>query len=176
LHLAIGQASSDAEYTGDTMMLYTRRNTLQGGAIVLGGTLAAPLLSSMSAQASDAAGTAQAMYVKWDAAFNGGDAAALATIYVPDARVMPPRGVAQLAGHKAIEEYFAGRIRAGISGHALEIVEAQQVGPILFAAAKWRSSGPGENGARKTYGGNSMQVFERQGDGTWKIRMHLWNL
>jgi hypothetical protein len=65
---------------------------MKGGAILLTGTVAMPSFASM-AQAEDAAGTVQAIHVKWDEALNQGDAAALARLYLPDARVMPPRGV-----------------------------------------------------------------------------------
>jgi hypothetical protein len=73
-------------------MWSTRGEALKGGAILLTGTVAMPSFASM-AQAEDAAGTVRAIYVKWDAAFNQRGAAALARLYLPDARVMPPRGM-----------------------------------------------------------------------------------
>jgi hypothetical protein len=33
-----------------------------------------------------------------------------------------------------------------------------------------------KDGDRKSYSGTTAKVLEKQSDGTWKARMHIWNM
>ncbi|MDH4981357.1 DUF4440 domain-containing protein [Hyphomicrobium sp. D-2] len=110
---------------------------------------------------------------RWDATFNGGDTAELAKFYAADARVIPAGG-APVAGPEAIGKFFADLIANGFKDHRITVESVTEKGPIAIASGKWALSGPGEGGATAQYGGNWVNVLERDGDG-WRVLLHTWN-
>jgi len=57
-----------------------------------------------------------------DAAFNKADAKALASAYVPNAKVLPPTHKV-ISGSAAIENFFAGLLSSGFADHNLTIID-----------------------------------------------------
>jgi uncharacterized protein (TIGR02246 family) len=110
---------------------------------------------------------------RWDAAFNSGDASAVADFYAPDARVIPA-GAAAVFGAEAIGKFFAELIANGFSGHKVTVEKVDEKGPVAIASGKWQLSGPGEGGATAQYSGNWVNVLEKAGDG-WRVLLHTWN-
>lgn len=115
----------------------------------------------------------QAAAERWDAAFNGGDTAAVAGFYAPGARVVPAGGTPAV-GTEAIGKFFADLIANGFSDHKITIDHVEEKGPIAIATGKWQLTGPGEGDARAQYGGNWVNVLERVGPG-WRVLLHTWN-
>jgi SnoaL-like protein len=70
--------------------------------------------SCVSAYAQDAKKTADDFASKWVAAYDAGDAAALAALFTQDGVFNAPSG-AVLKGRDTIEKALAGRIKAGWS-------------------------------------------------------------
>lgn len=109
----------------------------------------------------------------WDAAFNRGDAAAIAAFYADDARLSPGNGQV-LAGRAEIENLFRGFLDNGVRNHAISILAAGGNAEVVHQVASWRAEVAGDGGTQ-TFGGILSSVLEKQADGSWKIRSHVWN-
>lgn len=70
---------------------------------------------------------------KFAAAWNKGDAAAVAALYAPDAVVTPPSGKT-VRGQKALQESLAGDLKSG----ARLAFSAEEFRPLSDSAAVWR--------------------------------------
>jgi len=64
-----------------------------------------------------------AAYKTWDAAFDSGDAKAIAASYAADAELLPPTHTIA-KGPAEIEKFFDDLIKGGVKSHALKLVEA----------------------------------------------------
>lgn len=115
-----------------------------------------------------------AAYAAWDAAFSKADAKAIAAFYSDDA-VFLPASHSVINGPAGVEEFFAGLFAGGATAHKLELIKASGDEAILFGAAKWSAMGKDANGADQPWGGLATHVFERQGDGSLKIKLHTFN-
>jgi uncharacterized protein (TIGR02246 family) len=115
-----------------------------------------------------------AAYEAWDAAFNSGDAAAVAAFYSEDAKLLPPTH-AVVSGPAEIQAFFQGLFDAGVTGHALNIIEVGGGDDMLYGAAHWSAEGKGSEGAAQQLGGIATHVFERQDDGRLKLTLHTFN-
>ena len=111
---------------------------------------------------------------RWNEAFNRRDAAALAGLYAPDGKLLPPTNQV-IAGTKAITEFWQSLFDQGFCDHAIEIVEVRASDTLAYEAGKWRAASADQDGSKKQYQGNLVLVFERQGDGNWRSRLHSWN-
>ena len=115
-----------------------------------------------------------AAYEAWDTAFNRGDAQALAALYLPSAMFLPATH-AVLSGPAEIEPFFAGLFANGLSGHALSILEVGGHGKLVYGAARWTATLKNADGAPQTSSGIATHIFERQGDGGLKLKLHTFN-
>jgi hypothetical protein len=75
-------------------------------------TLFVLIISASTACAQDAKKTADDFAAKWVAAYDAGDAAALAAMFTQDGVFNAPSG-AVVKGREAIEKALAGRMKAG---------------------------------------------------------------
>jgi uncharacterized protein (TIGR02246 family) len=132
--------------------------------------LAAGLVPSLAT--ADQAEDVKAAYAAWDEAFGSGDAAKVAAFYTEDAVFLPPSHEV-MAGPAGVEKFFAGLFEAGVTGHKLEVIEVmgEDDEEIVAAAAKW--SAKGKDGS--AVGGIATHVFERQPDGSLKLKLHTFN-
>lgn len=112
-------------------------------------------------------------YQAWDAAFNKGDAKAVAGFYADDALLLPPTHKV-VKGPAEIEEFFAGLFEAGVTDHKLDLIDAGG-GETAYGAANWSAQGKAEDGSSQTLGGIATHVFERQDDGSLKLVLHTFN-
>jgi uncharacterized protein (TIGR02246 family) len=112
-----------------------------------------------------------AAYESWNAVFNEGDAQAVAAAYADDAKLLPPTHAVH-SGPKEIEEFFSGLFEAGVTDHALAIIEVGGDGDLVYSAAK-------REGLRRAIpqdvGGIATHIFERQDDGELKLKLHTFN-
>ena len=107
-------------------------------------------------------------------AFNKQDAKALTANYVATAKLMPPTH--QVAsGPAEIEKFWAGLFASGVTGHKLEMIDAGGDDKIMFGTAKWSATGKDKDGKPAPFSGLAMHVFERQGDGSLKLRLQTFN-
>jgi uncharacterized protein (TIGR02246 family) len=113
-------------------------------------------------------------YSAWDAAFNKKDADAVAALYADDAYLLPPTHKV-IEGQKGVAEFFSGLFKNGVTGHKLEMIEADGNSNVVFGAAKWSAKGKDDKGKPKTFSGIATHVFEKTPDGSLKLKLHTFN-
>lgn len=118
-------------------------------------------------------GAMQAASDRWNAAFNDGDAAAVAALYTSDGTVLPHTH-AIVRGSEGIRDFWSGVIAAGFKEHGIELFDVEASGDLAYAAGKWWATGPDPAEGRKRYEGSIVTVFRREGGG-WKACLHIWN-
>jgi uncharacterized protein (TIGR02246 family) len=124
-----------------------------------------------AASADSADDEVTAAYKAWDAAFGTGDAKQVAAFYTEDAVFLPPTHDV-MTGPAGVEKFFAGLFDAGVTGHKLELIEVMgDDDEVVVAAAKWSAKGKDGSGV----GGVATHVFEKQADGSLKLKLHTFN-
>jgi ketosteroid isomerase-like protein len=131
--------------------------------------LLAALLAPTMAYAASLEEQVKAAYAAFDAAFNNGDAKAVAAFYVEDAVILPPTHDV-IKGPAGAEKFFTGLFAPGVTEHKLELIEANGDDQLTVAAARW--SAKGKDG---TLGGLATHEFAKQADGNLKLRLHTFN-
>lgn len=139
------------------------------GLVAAAATLTAPPAPAQSVDAE-----VEAAYAAWNAAFDAGDAKALAAFYTEDAVFMPATHDV-ITGPAGVEAFFAPMFEMGVTGHKLEMIEASGDGALIAAGAKWSATGKGPDGADQPWAGLATHVFERQDDGSLKLKLHSFN-
>ena len=129
--------------------------------------------SSFFAYAQDAKQTADDFATKWVAAYDSGDAAALAALFTPDGVFNAPSGAA-LKGRDAIEKALAGRIKAGWTKETVTTSDAGAVSTAVWAAGEYALLGSGDVAGKQT-GGHFGWVLVRDGD-AWHVAMLTANV
>jgi ketosteroid isomerase-like protein len=124
--------------------------------------------------AADPKSDVTAAYAAFDAAFNKGDAKALAAAYAPNAKLMPPTHEVA-AGPAEIEKFWAGMFANGVTAHKLEVIDAGGDGKVVYGTSNWSAKGKDKDGKPATFTGNATHVFERQADNSLKLRLHTFN-
>jgi uncharacterized protein (TIGR02246 family) len=131
--------------------------------------LFASFLVSSLAFAASAEDDVKAAYSAWDAAFNKGDAKAVAAFYTSDALLLPPNHEV-IKGPAGVEKFFAGLFANGVTAHKLELIEAVGTGDNVVGAAKWSVKlKDGSSG-----GGIATHLFQKSG-GSVKLKLHTFN-
>ena len=124
--------------------------------------------------AADPKADVSAAYAAWDAAFNKGDAKAVAAAYLPNAKLLPPTH-AVASDPAAIEKFFAGLHSNGVVNHKLEVIDAGGDDKVVYGSAKWSAKGKDKDGKPADFSGIATHVFERQPDNSLKLRLHTFN-
>lgn len=143
---------------------------IEASALVLCLLTAAPAV----ALAADAKTDVEKAYAAFNAAFNKQDAKAVATHYVRSAKVLPPTHEV-VSGPAEIEKFFAGFFANGVTGHKLEVIDAGGDDKVVIGTAKWSATGKDKDGKPAQLSGLAMHVFERQADGSLKLKFHTFN-
>jgi ketosteroid isomerase-like protein len=110
---------------------------------------------------------------KFEAAYNAGDAAAVARLFATKTTYFTPGGTV-LSDHQAIEMAIAGRIKAGWTHELVKLGEAHPAGDAVWITGEYSLTGTGDNKG-KQIGGHFCNVLIQEG-GAWRIRMLLANL
>lgn len=131
------------------------------------------LASSLSAYAQDAKKTADDFATKWVAAYDAGDAPALAAMFTQDGVFNAPSG-AVLKGRTAIEKALAGRMKAGWTKETVTTTDAGATGNAVWAAGEYALFGSGEVAGKQT-GGHFGWVLVRDSD-AWRVVMLTANV
>ena len=130
-------------------------------------TLVACLTTSVYAAGEE---DVKAAYEQWNEAFNSGDAAKVAAAYTDDAIFLPPTHDV-VEGPDGVRAFFDGLFKNGVTGHDLEIINVMADGDEIVAASKWSAKG----GDGSDIGGIATHVFEKQDDGSLKLKLHTFN-
>jgi uncharacterized protein (TIGR02246 family) len=128
------------------------------------------VLGAASALAQDKA-TIQKLNDAWTAAFNKGDAAAVAAMYTEDAYVLPPGAEIQ-KGRPAIEALWRQAVQQ-LGDAKLTTIDMLALGPsaareIGTVSLKTKSQPPQEIVGKYA-------VFWRKVGGKWKLATDIWN-
>lgn len=116
----------------------------------------------------------KAAYAAWDAAFNKGDAEAIAAFYTDNTAFLPATHDV-ISDPPGVAKFFGGLFAMGVTEHKLELIEAGGDGELVFASAKWSAKGKDAKGADQPWGGVATHIFEKQADGSLKLRLHTFN-
>jgi uncharacterized protein (TIGR02246 family) len=110
----------------------------------------------------------RALAMKYDAAFNNNDAAAVAALYTEDAVYVAHHGT--FHGRQAIEKTYANYFQHWHSiNHVSTVDRLIAVGNEVRAFGTWSSAFQDTNGAPKKDRGHYRWLLVRKSD-TWKIR------
>jgi uncharacterized protein (TIGR02246 family) len=113
----------------------------------------------------------KAAYDAFNTAFNKGDAKAVAGFYTDDAILLGPGpDHAVFKGPAEIEKFFAGLFSAGVTNHNLDLIKAIGNDNLVIGADKWTAKSKDS-----PIGGNAVHVFEKQSDGSLKLKLHTFN-
>ena len=107
-------------------------------------------------------------------AFNRPNPAGFAALYTSDA-VLLFGGLPPVTGPAAITQFWEARIKAGVRDHTYEIVDAWADGRYTFQLAKAGVQLVRPTGEKTASTGYTVRIFERQSDGTWKTKVHMFN-
>ena len=125
--------------------------------------LALPLPAFAQAGAGDLRAQIGKMDQTWQKAYNAGDAAALAALYTPDAKVMAP-GAEPASGTKAIQALFAADLGRGTK---IALTQGDVVGFGDFALETGGWVATAADGKHLDHG-RFMTLYKKV-DGGWKI-------
>jgi ketosteroid isomerase-like protein len=113
-------------------------------------------------------------YAAWDRAFNTANAKAVADFYEANALFLPASHEV-IRGPVNVEKFFSKLFSAGVTNHQLELIEASGAGDLVYAAATWSASGKDDQGQPSNFSGVATHVFQRQADGSFKLKLHTFN-
>jgi uncharacterized protein (TIGR02246 family) len=102
-------------------------------------------------------------------ALEKGDAELVASIYAPDARILPP-GTEALTG-PAIRTYWQSAIDSGMTGSTVETVSFEEHGDVAVEEGLYEAF----LGDEVVESGKYLTVHRRQHDGSWKLGLDIWN-
>ena len=111
------------------------------------------------------------MNAQWDAAINNAEFDALLPLYTADGRLMPP-GAQSVSGPLAIRDFFAGRGRS-VRNHKLDLVDVLTLGNYAYTTSHFTATLV-VNEKAAPISGSTVRLLERQPDGQWKIKSHIF--
>ncbi|MCL7972014.1 MAG: nuclear transport factor 2 family protein [marine benthic group bacterium] len=134
--------------------------------------LAAALLAFPAtglAQHDDVKADFEAMSMKWKAAYDSGDGAAVAALYAEDAMLLPPN-MDPVSGREAIAEFWTMATAAGGTTD-LKVKEVYSMGDM--AAEVGTYSGTNADGSHADHG--HYTIIWKKVDGKWMMYRDMWN-
>jgi len=112
--------------------------------------------------------------LKFAEIFERGDAAGVAALYTPDARLMPP-DAPPMRGTEAITAFWQGAMNLGIKAATLETVEVESSGGDLATEiGQFTLSMEVPGGDRVEQTGKYIVLWKLDG-GVWKLHADIWN-
>jgi uncharacterized protein (TIGR02246 family) len=131
------------------------------------------ILPAMVAAQNAAAGIAETSE-RFEAAYNSGDAAAMAELYTEDGALLPP-GAARVDGREGIAALWQGYMDAGVQDLDLETVEIEDHGDSASEVGIYTLTVPDGEGGRVTGHGKYIVLWQRGEDGVWRLHRDIWN-
>ena len=127
-----------------------------------------------AARAEDLRAAMEAANMAFLKAFNTPDPAGFLPLYTPDA-VLIFAGAPPIRGPEAIERSWESRIRVGARDHWFELIETGADGKYAYQFSRNGVQLIRDGGERTPISGYTVRVFERQSDGSWKAKLHMFN-
>jgi ketosteroid isomerase-like protein len=141
---------------------------------------AAPAVTVASAAASQPHGSdlraqMEAANATFLAAYHSQSRTAFKGIYTPDAMLLPPSSQ-PLVGADAIETFWADSIKDGKrTNPTFQIVSVWAEGRYAYQVARYTVDMVDGQGATSKVAGNAVRIFEKQPDGKWLTKVHIFN-
>lgn len=129
--------------------------------------------TSLSAR-SDSASEIELLNSTMAKSFGKGDIAQMVDLYTRDAVMLPPSSEI-LSNQEDIKRYWDGLRKIGVYDYSIYAVNHDIEGNVAYATALWEARRKTANGNVITMDGNISNVYEKQDDGSWKIRLQSWN-
>ena len=99
------------------------------------------------------------------------DAAVIASVYAPDARLLPPGMDVQTGA--GIQQYWQAPVDAGLRYGHIDTVSYEEHGDLAVEEGRWELRAAAD--APVVDAGKFLIVHRRQADGTWKYAMDMFN-
>jgi ketosteroid isomerase-like protein len=141
---------------------------------------AAPAAAAASAAApqphvSDLRSQMEAANAAFLSAYSSQSRTAFKSIYTPDAMLLPPSSQ-PLVGADAIGNFWADTIKNGKrTNPTLQIVSVSAEGRYAYQIARYTVDTVDAQGATSKVAGNAVRIFEKQPDGKWLTKVHIFN-
>ena len=97
---------------------------------------------------------------------------------LPGTALRPPDAASSSSGTVTVtidEKFFAGLHANGVTDHKLEVIDAGGDDKVVYGTANWSAKGKDKDGKPANFSGIATHVFERQADGSLKLRLHTFN-
>ena len=124
-------------------------------------------------KADDVRPAMEAANARFLAAFNTPNPAAFLSLYTADSTLFF-QGAPPISGPEAIKQFWEARIKAGVRDHTFDIIETGADGKYAYQLTKSTVQLVRESGEKTLSAGHTVRVFERQSDGTWKTKIHMF--
>ena len=105
--------------------------------------------------------------------FRRGDAAALAALYTPDAKLLPPDNQ-MMNGTAAIRSFWQGAMDAGFKEATLDTIEVEARDDLAYEVGRYALRIQPKEGAESTTQGKYIVVWKNRG-GHWQLYADIWN-
>ena len=106
-------------------------------------------------------------------AYNRPNPAGFAALYTADA-VLLFSGLPPKNGPEAITQFWDSVIKGGARDHWFEILDAWEDGRYAFQVSRNGVNVVPPTGVKFAVAGYTVRIFERQSDGTWKVKVHMF--
>jgi uncharacterized protein (TIGR02246 family) len=107
---------------------------------------------------------------KFVAAFNRGDAAAVAALYTEQGQLLPPNA-APVTGVQAIQAFWQGAMDMGIASAGIEPVEVEQHDDTTIEVGRYTLHA---QGGEELDAGKYIVIWKRE-EGEWKLHRDIFN-
>ena len=126
------------------------------------------------AQADDIRPAMESANAQFLAAFNTPNPSAFIPLYTTDS-ILFFQGAAPVTGPEAIRQFWESRIKLGARDHTFDIIETGADGKYAFQVTKTTVQLVRDTGEKILISGHTVRIFEKQSDGTWKAKIHMYN-
>jgi len=125
------------------------------------------------APAVEARAAVEATHQKFIGAFARGDAAAVAALHAPDAKLLPENGH-PVAGAQEVEAFWRDVMRSGSRLVQLQTLSVEERGDLAYETGDYMTTVPVGAGLTEVRTGYFVVVWRRTG-GDWKVAAAIWN-
>ena len=96
------------------------------------------------------------------------------TLYSDDAVLSPPTSEI-ISGKSNINTYLETLKNIGVKEYSISNIDMNVQGDIAYSTELWEATGVDMSGNSIILEGSISNVFERQENGSWKIKYQNWN-
>ena len=111
---------------------------------------------------------------RFEKAAGAKDAAAIASLYTEDATLLPP-GQPAIKGRQGIQAFWQGFLDAGAADPKIKSIEVGGAGDLVYEIGEFSATMPLPTGGTAPGTGKYVVVFERQPDGTLRMKADIFN-